>query len=44
MTWLTADARHVRLARQVDVWHDGAVFHFLTHETDRVRNPSWHEA
>ena len=35
VTWLTADARNVRLPRQVDVWHDRAVFHFLTDETDR---------
>jgi hypothetical protein len=33
--WLSADARHVRLAEQVDVWHDRAVFHFLTDPADR---------
>lgn len=35
VTWLTADARYLQLPRQVDVWHDRAVFHFLTEETDR---------
>ncbi len=35
MTWMVADARYVRLPRPVDVWHDRAVFHFLTDEADR---------
>lgn len=35
VTWLAADARHLRLPQQVDVWHDRAVFHFLTEEADR---------
>lgn len=33
--WLVADARHLRLSEPVDVWHDRAVFHFLTDEDDR---------
>jgi SAM-dependent methyltransferase len=33
--WLPADARHLRLPKQVDVWHDRAVFHFLTDPADR---------
>jgi SAM-dependent methyltransferase len=35
VAWLVADARHLRLPEQVDVWHDRAVFHFLTEEADR---------
>ena len=35
VTWQVADARHLRLPQQVDVWHDRAVFHFLTEEADR---------
>lgn len=35
VTWLVADARHLRLPEPVDVWHDRAVFHFLTAEADR---------
>ncbi len=35
VTWIAADVRHLRLSRQVDVWHDRAVFHFLTEEVDR---------
>jgi SAM-dependent methyltransferase len=35
VTWQVADARYLRLPRQVDVWHDRAVFHFLTGEADR---------
>jgi ubiquinone/menaquinone biosynthesis C-methylase UbiE len=34
--WLVADARHVRLPEEVDVWHDRAVFHFLITEADRA--------
>jgi ubiquinone/menaquinone biosynthesis C-methylase UbiE len=34
-TWLTADVRCLRLPEQVDVWHDRAVFHFLTEGADR---------
>jgi len=30
------DVRALRLERLVDVWHDRAVFHFLTAEEDRV--------
>lgn len=29
------DARSLRLERPVDLWHDRAVFHFLTDEGDR---------
>jgi ubiquinone/menaquinone biosynthesis C-methylase UbiE len=35
VTWIAADVRYLRLPRQVDVWHDRAVFHFLTEEADR---------
>jgi SAM-dependent methyltransferase len=35
VTWQVADARYLRLPQQVDVWHDRAVFHFLTGEADR---------
>jgi SAM-dependent methyltransferase len=35
VTWIVADARDLRLAEQVDVWHDRAVFHFLTEDADR---------
>jgi SAM-dependent methyltransferase len=30
------DARRLRLDRPMDVWHDRAVFHFLTAEDDRA--------
>jgi SAM-dependent methyltransferase len=30
------DARGLKLDRPVDLWHDRAVFHFLTAEEDRV--------
>lgn len=34
--WLVADITHAELpAHSVDVWHDRAVFHFLTAENDR---------
>ena len=36
VTWCVADAREVRLPEEVDVWHDRAVFHFLTEEADRA--------
>ena len=35
VTWLMADVRRLRLPEEVDVWHDRAVFHFLTEEADR---------
>lgn len=36
--WLAADVLTVELpAQQFDVWHDRAVFHFLTSATDRAR-------
>jgi ubiquinone/menaquinone biosynthesis C-methylase UbiE len=35
VSWIAADVRCLRLPRQVDVWHDRAVFHFLTEETDQ---------
>lgn len=35
VTWQVADARYLRLTQPVDVWHDRAVFHFLTEEADR---------
>lgn len=37
-TWLHADATRAELPpASVDVWHDRAVFHFLTDATDRAR-------
>src|ERR1051326_3117040 len=40
--WLAADITSVSLPRHsIDIWHDRAVFHFLTHAEDRaayVRN------
>jgi SAM-dependent methyltransferase len=33
--WCPEDARYLRLSEHVDVWHDRAVFHFLTNEADR---------
>jgi len=35
VTWLVADARFLRVPQRVDVWHDRAVFHFLTDPADR---------
>lgn len=35
VTWCVADARYLQLPEKVDVWHDRAVFHFLTTDTDR---------
>jgi 2-polyprenyl-3-methyl-5-hydroxy-6-metoxy-1,4-benzoquinol methylase len=35
VTWLASDVRSLRLASPVDVWHDRAVFHFLTDAADR---------
>jgi SAM-dependent methyltransferase len=35
VTWLEADARELRLERPVDLWHDRAVFHFLTEPADQ---------
>jgi SAM-dependent methyltransferase len=35
VTWLVGDARFTRLPQKVDVWHDRAVFHFLTDPADR---------
>jgi 2-polyprenyl-3-methyl-5-hydroxy-6-metoxy-1,4-benzoquinol methylase len=36
VTWIEADIRNVSLpAAHYDIWHDRAVFHFLTDPTDR---------
>lgn len=35
--WLEADARDLVLPERVDVWHDRALFHFLTETEDRAR-------
>lgn len=36
--WVTGDIREVELsAERYDIWHDRAVFHFLTEEADRRR-------
>ena len=38
VTWLEADITAASLpAQRYDVWHDRAVFHFLTDQSDRVR-------
>jgi len=37
VTWLEADVTAGRLAGTFDVWHDRAVFHFLTDPEDRAR-------
>jgi ubiquinone/menaquinone biosynthesis C-methylase UbiE len=35
--WIVGDIRHVELAQQsFDIWHDRAVFHFLTAPQDRL--------
>jgi SAM-dependent methyltransferase len=36
VTWQVADVRELRLDEHVDVWHDRAVFHFLTSRADRA--------
>lgn len=33
--WLAADARELTLPEPVDLWHDRAVFHFLTEVADQ---------
>jgi len=33
--WIVADARDLHLPRQIDFWHDRAVFHFLTDPADQ---------
>lgn len=35
--WIEADITDVRLTEDYDVWHDRAVFHFLTDAQDRKR-------
>lgn len=45
LTWLTGDVTRVPLpAAAYDVWHDRAVFHFLTDEAERRRYVAqvWH--
>jgi hypothetical protein len=34
--WIEADVTGIWHARPADIWHDRAVFHFLTEEADRV--------
>lgn len=36
VNWLEADATAFDLGHEVDLWHDRAVFHFLTEAADRV--------
>ena len=37
VTWLAGNIREVNLAEQtIDIWHDRAVFHFLTDPADRA--------
>jgi ubiquinone/menaquinone biosynthesis C-methylase UbiE len=35
VAWIVSDVRQVELGEQVDVWHDRAVFHFMTDPEDR---------
>lgn len=35
VTWIAADVTSWRPARAVDLWHDRAVLHFLTNESDQ---------
>ena len=37
VTWIAADITKYRFKEQYDVWHDRAVFHFLTKTDDRKR-------
>jgi SAM-dependent methyltransferase len=37
VTWVEADVTRFRPARRYQVWHDRAVFHFLTEAADRER-------
>ena len=38
VNWLAGDIRNIELpSAAYDIWHDRAVFHFLTHEQDRKR-------
>lgn len=37
VTWIEADVTSEWHVEPVDVWHDRAVFHFLTEPTDRVK-------
>jgi ubiquinone/menaquinone biosynthesis C-methylase UbiE len=37
VTWIQADARDLSLPHHVDLWHDRAVFHFLTAVEDQDR-------
>lgn len=36
VAWIAADATEVELPRQYDIWHDRAVFHFLTTDAERA--------
>lgn len=37
VTWIEADVTEAWLVPEVDIWHDRAVFHFLTQAADRER-------
>jgi len=37
VTWIEADVTEEWPVRSVDVWHDRAVFHFLTETSDRAK-------
>ena len=37
VTWIEADITHFQSTREFSIWHDRAVFHFLTHADDRER-------
>jgi len=36
VNWVVADVRGLLLSRPVDLWHDRAVLHFLTHPDDQA--------
>ncbi|TDJ06082.1 MAG: class I SAM-dependent methyltransferase [Deltaproteobacteria bacterium] len=37
INWLVSDFKDLKSDKNFKLWHDRAVFHFLTHETDRER-------
>ena len=37
VTWIESDVTALRSSKTYDVWHDRAVFHFLTEEEERTR-------
>jgi len=37
VSWIEADVTELDLPQKYDLWHDRAVFHFLTEENDRKK-------